>query len=248
MDYFVSSRLFFRKLPLDASAYGVIEEVVEGLGSTAESEQALEEVGRLHVGICHAILKREGFAADPLGVREILGRLAVRCRQFLEFAIVVEPLKIGRHIFACEDRFELFVIIENVSSERLDHIRFGAPYAAGKEALARLEMQIIATVWRLSSAMGRDNESNPIFVGRFVVREARVAIDAIHAIFHCQVGCCGINLLHGFNPLGCENLQIRFARQPLLFVRIKPLAVIVGRESFQEIKNLLYVHFFARKS
>ena len=116
MDYFVSSRLFFRKLLLDASAYGVIEEVVEGLGSTAESEQALEEIGRLNVGIRKAILKREGFAADPLGVRKILSRLAVWRRQFLEFAIVVEPLKIGRHIFACEDRFELFVIIEDILS------------------------------------------------------------------------------------------------------------------------------------
>ena len=103
MDYFVSSRLFFRKLPLDASAYGVIEEVVKGLGCTAESEQALEEVGRLHVGIRKAILKREGFAANPLGVREILGRLAVRRRQFLEFAIVVESLEIGCHIFSRED-------------------------------------------------------------------------------------------------------------------------------------------------
>ena len=103
MDYFVSSRLFFRKLPLDASAYGVIEEVVEGLGSTAESEQALEEVGRLHVSVCHAKLKREGFAADPLGVRKIFSRLAVWRRQFLEFAIVVEPLKIGCHIVSRED-------------------------------------------------------------------------------------------------------------------------------------------------
>ena len=103
MDYFVSSRLFFRKLLLDASAYGVIEEIVEGLGRTAEGKQAFEEIGRLNVGIRKAILKREGFAADPLGVRKILSRLAVWRRQFLEFAIVVEPLKIGCHIFSRED-------------------------------------------------------------------------------------------------------------------------------------------------
>ena len=103
MDYFVFFTFPSSAMCLHAGGHGIIEEVVKGLGRTAEGKQALEEVGRLHVGICHAILKREGFAADPLGVREILGRLAVRCRQFLEFAIVVEPLKIGCHIFSRED-------------------------------------------------------------------------------------------------------------------------------------------------
>ena len=116
MDYFVFFTFPSSAMCLHAGGHGIIEEVVKGLGSTAESEQALEEVWRLHVGIRKAILKREGVTANPLGVREILGRLAVRCRQFLEFAIVVEPLKIGRHIFACEDRFELFVIIEDILS------------------------------------------------------------------------------------------------------------------------------------
>ena len=103
MDYFVFFTFPSSAMCLHAGGHGIIEEVVEGLGSTAESEQALEEVGRLHVGIRKAILKREGFAANPLGVRKILSRLAVWRRQFLEFAIVVESLEIGCHIFSRED-------------------------------------------------------------------------------------------------------------------------------------------------
>ena len=53
--------------------------------------------------------------------------------------------------------------------------------------MARLQMQVIAPVQRLL-AVGSNVSPQVVLIGRLVIRESRVAIEAVGAVLHAQMG------------------------------------------------------------
>ena len=108
--------------------------------------------------------------------------------------------------------------------------------------MVRLQMEVVAAMQRLL-AVGGDIGAQMVLVGRLVVREPRVAIEAVGAVLDGEVGYGGVErgnaydgLLHALFKVGPDGVI-------LLFVVLEPLPAVVLRQLAQVFQNSFGIHF-----
>ena len=113
--------------------------------------------------------------------------------------------------------------------------------AAGHHAMPRLQMEVIASMQRLL-AMGSDIGTEVVLIGRLVVGETGVAIEAISAVLHREMGNGVIKrgdtedgLLYALFEVGTDGVVLGL-------VDMKPLAIIVGRKLTQVLQDSFGIH------
>ena len=119
------------------------------------------------------------------------------------------------------------------AAQLVEHRPVGAPDAAAQDDVARLEVHVVARQLGVAPALAQ-HAREVILVGRLVVAEPHVAVDAVHAVFHIQAAHLVVDLCHELD----EALHVVFPGLPqgvvLSLVLHEPRAVVVGLQLAQE--------------
>ena len=103
------------------------------------------------------------------------------------------------------------------------------------------QVQVIATMQCLL-AMCRDIGTEVVFIGRLVVREPRVAIEPIRAVFHRQVTDRRVEGDDAANSLLYTLLKVCPNGIILLSMFLEPRAVVILRQLAQVLQNSFCIH------
>ena len=176
----------------------------------------LEEVGMgmvLGIAVGHALHGVAGVEAESVGLGDGFGqRLAV------EEDLVADGLQHGR----------------------VGHVHPRAEHVARKVfRLLGLHVEIIAAQHRLLT-FGADKHAEVGLVGPLVGREARVAIETVGAVFQGQAFAVVVKLLHAFDDLLGDGVEVGLRLLVLLLMLLKPRAVVVVEHGFEEFENIFH--------
>ena len=81
-----------------------------------------------------------------------------------------------------------------------------------------------------------------VFVRRLVCREARIAIEAISAVFYLYVGYLLIESHDALDSLLHPTFELSLYSLIIFLMFLEPLTVVIGHHLPQELQNALLIH------
>ena len=125
-----------------------------------------------------------------------------------------------------------FAVEKDLVADGLQHGRVGHVHPRAKHVVAEIfrllgfKVEVVAAQHRFL-AFGTDEHAEVGLVRPLVGREARVAVEAIGAVFQSQAFAVVVELLHAGNDLLGQGIEIGLCRLVLFLMLLEPRAVVV---------------------
>ena len=234
-----------------------IHHVHHGLGGKEHGLHVIQPVVALEEGVWHTVPTAVVLLAQVLYVFPVAGETGGAGLQALKakalrlipagyvggcletcgvgIAVVFQKLRTA-HIAE-----PLVDIAHNLIATRGQDIGGQPVVTTAHHAMVGLQMQVVAAMECLL-AMGGDISAKVGLIGRLIVGETRIAIEAIGAVLHREMshrrverGDTHNSLLHTLFEVGTNGIV-------LLFMRLKPLTTIIGRQLLQVLQYSFCIH------
>ena len=171
-----------------------------------------------------------GIALEGVLAQEGETRIGGPLHESIEIAVAVDDV-FAQHL----QSFRLDAVV----SGRHNVLRFPVEGTEIGAVVFGTELKIVAGIARFFASAANEG-AHVGFVGRFVVRKTRVAVDAIGHVAGGEPGEGGIDGGHARGQLFDPSGKLRLHGLALFLVCGKPLAVVVGSQAAQKIDDVLH--------
>ena len=238
-----------------------IHHIHHGLGGKEHGLHVIQPLVALEEGVGHTVPTAVVLLAQVLHVFPVAGEAGGAGLQALkaEALRLVPAGYVGGCLEACG--IGIAVIFQELRTAHIAEPLVDIPHdliaaggqdiggqpvvAAAHHAMVGLQMQVVAAMERLL-AMGGDISTEVGLIGRLIVGEAGIAIEAIGAVLHREMSHRGVergdthnSLLHTLFEVGTNGIV-------LVFMRLKPLTTIISRQLLQVLHYTFCIHNIKR--